>query len=427
MPNRKRKHAAILTLVAMLTVSVANAATNLTMLIDSAPNVVSGSEAVIKAYCKKYPDVSIDLEIRPGGSEGDNIVKTRLATGEMCDIFIYNSGSLMLALNPARNLADLTDMPAQDRIDDNFKKVVSHDGKIYGIPLGTTRGGGIFYNRRIYRDLGLEVPKTWDQFMANCQKIKDAGVAAPVAQTYRETWTSQLFVLADFYNVQAQVPDFAERYTANQAKYATTPAAMKGFERLKAVHDAGFLNADYGAANYPDGLYMLATGEAAHYPMLSFAIGALNVEFPDEVKTDIGFFAQPGDDPNDNGLTVWMPDSLYIYAGSEKIEEAKKFLDFVASIEGSEYYLSVNSAEGPPLIKGVELPEGTPPAVIHMLPYFRSGKTAPALEFLSPVKGPSLEQITVEVGSGMREPAAAAAMYDEDVRKQAKQMNLPGW
>ena len=69
-----------------------------------------------------------------------------------------------------------------------------------------------------------------------------------------------------------------------------------------------------------------------------------------------------------------------------------------------------------------------PPSVTDLVAYFKpGGKNAPALEFLSPIKGPSLEQITVEVGSGIRKPADGAALYDEDVRKQALQLGIPGW
>jgi raffinose/stachyose/melibiose transport system substrate-binding protein len=53
--------------------------------------------------------------------------------------------------------------------------------------------------------------------------------------------------------------------------------------------------------------------------------------------------------------------------------------------------------------------------------------SAPALEFLSPVKGPTLEQITVAVGTGQMTPAEGAAAYDLDVEKQAQQLGLPGW
>ncbi len=87
--------------------------------------------------------------------------------------------------------------------------------------------GAILYNKAVYAKLGLQVPKTWAEFMANNAKIKAAGVD-PVIQTYGETWTSQLFVLGDFHNVAAAEPDFADKYTKNQAKYATSPAALKG-------------------------------------------------------------------------------------------------------------------------------------------------------------------------------------------------------
>ena len=59
--------------------------------------------------------------------------------------------------------------------------------------------------------------------------------------------------------------------------------------------------------------------------------------------------------------------------------------------------------------------------------YVKAGKVTPALEFSSPVKGPALEQITVEVGSGLRSAADGAALYDKDVKKQAQQLGLKGW
>ena len=67
------------------------------------------------------------------------------------------------------------------------------------------------------------------------------------------------------------------------------------------------------------------------------------------------------------------------------------------------------------------------PAVKDIQAYIDAGKSAPALEFLSPIKGPALEQITVEVGSGLRSAEDGAALYDQDVEKQAKQLGLPGW
>ena len=83
---------------------------------------------------------------------------------------------------------------------------------------------------------------------------------------------------------------------------------------------------------------------------------------------------------------------------------------------------------GPYLVNGCDLPDDVPAYVADMLPYFETeGGTEPALEFLSPIKGPSLEQITVAVGSGITSPEEGAEQYDADVEKQAQQLGLEGW
>lgn len=423
----KLTHSFALASAIALLAGMAAAEVQLSITLDGNAETNAAMEALTAAYTAAHPDVTFEIENRPGGAEGDNLVKTRLATGEAGDILQYNSGSLFQALNPVETLVDLTAIPGQANVVESFKSVVTAaDGTVRGVPFGAAMGGGIYYNKKIYAELGLSVPKTWDEFMANNEKIKAAGKVA-VAQTYKDTWSSQLFVLADFYNVLAAEPNFATDYTANKAKYATTPAATAGFQHLEDVFKAGYLNEDFGAATFDDGVRMVATGEAAHYPMLTFALGNIKQNYPENLA-DVGFFAQPGNDAAKNGLTVWMPAALYIPASSENVDAAKAFLDFVASVEGCNLMIGANGATGPYLIKDCALPADVPPSVADMMPYFQTeGLTAPALEFLSPIKGPALEQFTVEVGSGIRPAAEAAALYDGDVEKQAKQLGLPNW
>jgi raffinose/stachyose/melibiose transport system substrate-binding protein len=401
--------------------------TTITLLVDNQPNSVATTEQQVADFEAANPDINIEWETRPGGAEGDNIVKTRLATGEMADVFTYNSGSLFQALNPVQNLVDLSNEPWQANVLDSFKPTVTApDGTVRGAPNGTAMGGGILYNRKIYEELGLSVPKSWAEFMANNEKIKAAG-KVPVIQTFGTTWTSQLFVLGDFFNVQAAVPSFAEEYTANKAKYASTPAAMKGFERQAEIFNAGYLNEDFAAATFEEGVVKVATGEGAHYPMLTFAISTIQQLAPENLN-DVGFFAIPGDDAASNGVTVWMPGAAYIPNTVSNLEAAKRFVAFLASPEGCASEVKAVGASGPFVVEGCTLPETVPPAVADLQTYFnQQGTTAPALEFVSPIKGPALEQITVEVGSGIRPPAEAAALYDEDVRKQAQQLGIAGW
>src|SRR5687767_11581935 len=189
----------------------------LTYLVDDSEANQATAKALADAYMALHPNVTITIESRPGGTEGDNIVKTRLATGEMTDIFWYNSGSLLQALNPSETLVDLSGEPFIANIVESFLPTVSQNGQIFGVPSQTAMGGGILYNKRIYEELGLSVPTTWEEFAANNEAIKEAGIA-PVIATFGDTWTSQLFVLADYYNVEQANPTFAADYTGNKAK-----------------------------------------------------------------------------------------------------------------------------------------------------------------------------------------------------------------
>jgi raffinose/stachyose/melibiose transport system substrate-binding protein len=400
---------------------------SLTFLVDNAEQTVATGNQLAKDFMAKNPSIAIKVETRPQGTDGDNLIKTRLATNTMDDLFEYNTGSLFQAMAPEKNLVSVNDQPWVGSLDKNFSSTVTANNQVYGAPWGGFMAGGILYNRPVYAKLGLQVPKTWADFMANNAKIKASGVA-PVIQSYGETWTSQLFVLGDFHNVAAASPSFAADYTANKAKYATTPAALAGFQHLQEVHDQGYENKDFASAKLPDAVRELAEGKGAQWPILSSVVSELAADEPSKVN-DVGLFAIPGDNAATNGLTLWSPAGVYVpksVTGS-KLDAAKKFLAFVASPDGCNSQTTASAPTGPYAVKGCTLPASVPQVVKDMQTYIDAGNSSLALEFLSPVKGPSLEQICVEVGSGIRKAPAGAALYDEDVKKQPQQLGLSGW
>jgi raffinose/stachyose/melibiose transport system substrate-binding protein len=384
------------------------------------------NQALIKAFEAKNPDVHVKSDTRPGGTDGDNIVKTRLSTGEMADVFNYNSGSLFQALNPDDKLAPLGDEPWVKKLVDPFPAQVRTDKGLYGAPLGSSQAGGVVYNRKVYEKLKLTVPTDWSQFVANSRKIEKAGIT-PIEQSYGETWTSQLFVLGDFGNVAAQDPDWAKQYTAHQRKYADQPA-LQGFSNQEQMHKLGFFNKDFASATFENGVAAVATGEAAQYPMLTSAVSTVKQNNPENVN-DVGVFALPAQKAADTRLTVWMPNALYIpkTTTGDKLAAAKKFIQFVESADGCKIQTEKSEIAGPFSNSVCQLPADVPQIVKDVQSYYDKDKTYPALEFLSPIKGPNLEKITVEVGSGIRSAEDGAALYDKDVEKQAQQLGLPGW
>ena len=399
-------------------------ASELSVYIDSNPSSTALWDAIVEAYAEVNPDVTITVETHPAGGEGDNLIKTRLSTGDMNDMLWYNSGSLLQALNPDQQFIDFSDEEWADKLDPNFVKAVSTDEGLYGPPVGASFAGGITYNKDVYAELGLSVPTTWDEFMANAQAVTDAGLVG-VIQSYGDAWTSQVPVLGDFFNVTAADADWAEQYTAGEAKFADEPA-VAGFQHLQDFQDAGLLNRDFASASYDDAVRMLAEGEGAHYPMLTQnVIEAVGANYPDALES-IGVFPIPGPDADTNGLTVWMPNGVYVPKTTEgaKLDAVKEFLAWLVTPESCEVQGAATTLGGPFVVDGCDVPADAAPLVAEMQPYFDEGRTAVALEFLSAIKGPSLEQITVEVGSGIRPAADGAALYDQDVIKQAKQLGL---
>ena len=401
---------------------------SITFLTQNAETNVTQGKAQIAAFEKAYPNITVKMDNQPAGTEGDNLMKTKLSTGDMDDVFYYNSGSLLQALHPDTTLVDLSDQSWVKDLSKDFKTVVSTDKGLYGAPYGTSLGGGVLYNKKVYEKLGLKVPTDWAEFLSNSEKIKaDAPDVAPIIQSFGDTWTSQLFVLGDFANVATQDPEWATNYTDNKAKYVDEPG-LEGFNHQAETFKDGLYNKDFASITNAQAMTMLATGAGAQYPMLSASIATVQQNNPDAVN-DIGFFALPADKAANTAATIWQPNALYIpkTTTGAKLDAAKKFVAFANSKEGCDVQNKTVTPSGPYVTSACTLPSDVPALIGDLQKYFDSGKTAPALEFLSPIKGPNLENITVQVGSGISTAKQGAALYDDDVKKQAQQLGLKGW
>ncbi len=377
----------------------------------------TGTQAVMAAATEKL-GMEFEVEINPGGTEGDNILKTRMASGDLPDFLTYNAGSKLSDLNPSRGFLDISDWEVVRKVDEAFINSVTVDGAVYGLPQSSTQAGAIVYYKPDYEELNLEVPHTWDDFVANCKALADAG-KTPVYFTGGETWSTQVLFLGDYYNVASANPTFAEDYTNGTAKYAKVPEATRSWTKYEDLVD--YLNEDKSAATVTDGNMAIATGAATHWIILTQQIPMMleNAENPD----DIGVFGVPGDNADDHGLTVWEPNGWYVNKDSQHIDAIKAFFDFYFSEEALDLYFGTYGANGPSCIKGYELPESVCSAVrVDMQQYFDDGKITPALEFQSPIKGTTCEQMTTAAGLGQMSGEEAAAMYDEDCKKSAVQL-----
>ena len=436
----KRKLMSILLCTAMTATTVAGATTvlaeeekkdagekeweykeaELTFLID--PDTASAGYQAVFDLCEEKTGIHIETEIRASGGDGDNQVKTRLASGEMTDLCGYNFGSKLGELNPEENFIDISGEEFAQRLDDTYKTAVSagSDTAVYGIPLTATMSGAILYNKEVYEENNLEIPHTWDDFLKNCDVLKEAGIDAVVG-SLGDSWTIQVPYLGDHYNVLAGESDFAEKFEAGETKYATSEAGLKSFQKLEDLQS--YFNEDYTATTYADACDKLVNGEAGHYFILTQALSSIYELYGDEVNK-IGLMGIPGDDPENHGLTVWEPTSIYGNANSDKKEDILRFMEFYTSDEALDAFTEAQKPDGPYCIKGYELPEDSYDAVKQAQEYFDAGKVNVALEFQTAVKGTNCEYICSELATGQTTAEEAAQAYDDDCKKQATQLGL---
>ncbi len=162
-------------------------AVTLTFLVNSGETNEAQAKALVDAFTAANPTITIETSLRPGGGDGDNLVKTKLATGEMEDLFHYNSGSLLQALTPDKTLTNVADQEWVSKLDPNFKTAVGTANGTYGVPWNTSMAGGVLYNKDIYAELGLEDPDHLGR--VHRQQREDQGLRARRRRSSRPTAT----------------------------------------------------------------------------------------------------------------------------------------------------------------------------------------------------------------------------------------------
>ena len=428
---KRKKMMGMLLTAAMVTGSMASAFTcmaadekpydgvNLSIMIENGTD--ESSYQPILDLIKEKMGITVEVEFKPAGSEGTNLIKTRLLSGNMTDLMIYNVGSLLSALNPQDYFIDMAGTDLAATFDDSFTQAACFEGGLYAVPAGSASGGGVMYNMDIYEKYGLEVPKTWDEFIANLDVIKEAGEVTPLIGTFADAWTAQVPFLADNYQVMHNDPAFAEGFTSGEKKFATSEAAFRSWEKLEATQP--YYNEDYMATTYDMGCDMLANGEGAHYIMTCGILQNIYTLYGEDVVNRIGVFPVPGDTEEETGLTVWTSGGLYGNKNSENADAVKAVMEFWTSDEALDVLVE-NSRPSGPFHNGYELPDTVFKGVKDQMVYFEAGKTAPALEFLTPVKGANCDAICTELVTGQTTAEEAAKAYDEDCLKMAVQLGL---
>lgn len=152
-------------------------------------------QAVFEKY-EKSTGNKLEIQSAPINSYLD-LVNTRLAMNDVQDlVFFWGQEGKIKQLQPQKNLVDLSNEEFTARIIPSVKKYfLGSGGKLYGIPVTGLNVSGVIYNKTVFRELGLEIPKTYEQFLDACKKIKAAGIT-PLYEAGKAGWPLQIYTFS---------------------------------------------------------------------------------------------------------------------------------------------------------------------------------------------------------------------------------------
>ena len=371
-------------------------------------------------------NIKIDAQIVPD-DESLNMIKMKLNSGECPDIIDYNVPAVYDIIDPASNFADMTGEAWTDRlvIPGN---VTAKDGKIYGFPFLSVPGlHGFIYNKDVFDKAGVEVPATWDELLAACEKIKESGTT-PIFMP-KDTWVPQILMTDNFAKILGAdgCKDFADKILKNETKWSDVPEFAEVLDKYLELYQKGYVNSNFASATYDDAIAAVADGTAAmHFNGDFFATSVLEAN-PEAQIGMLPISMKEGADV----ITENMSSAGFVaYKNSENLDVVKKIFDLWSTPEYANLYFADRPAF--PAFQGVD--GGKVPDYLAEINenYIKEGKAIPEFNYyvmtLNPLFESSLYVYYVDApAKGTMDGKAVMEKFQKDYEQYMKDQGAEGF
>ena len=274
---------------------------------------VDAYNKILEAYTAEHPDVSVNFEAFLN-TEYNTLVSTSLQAGDAGDVVQTRSYGGVKPWIDGGYLVPLDGQASLNNYEASVLDAVrSQENKqVYGVPfaLQTLQ---MFYNKAIFKELGLSEPTTWDEFVALNQKLLDAGYI-PMATTAKDAW--MLPILHSIIGAGTYGGDAFVKGILSGEKSFTDPAFVESIQAVKDLQP--FFPPDLTAVAYTDAQTLFTTGMAAMFPGGSWEGAYFKSQNPD---LDLGVFAVPAKGTNKQ-LSSWFVDGAWAVSTSTKNKDA---------------------------------------------------------------------------------------------------------
>lgn len=325
---------------------------------DYDPIPLAAMEALIADFEAANPD--IDVQLTNFDHEGYKTAIRNFLTADSPDLANWYAGNRMAPFVSSGQFMDVTDVWDANGLNEQLASAapsMTIDGKKWGIPY-TYYQWGIYFNRDAYKAAGVEEPKNWDEFVANCEKFKAADIDCLTTGT-KALWPGA--GIFDYMSLRTNGYEWHMDLTAGKIEW-TDQKVKDVFAQWARIQP--FITANHAAIDWQDAAALLVQGKAANYVMGNFAVGVFKEG--GMTNDNLGFMVFPEITPGLPRAEEAPTDTIHIPAGAKNVDDAKTFLAYIASAEAQTKWntaqgqLPVNNgssvnAEDPFLVAGFEM------------------------------------------------------------------------
>lgn len=321
--------------MALGTATTASAATEVTFW------TLNTRQAAVEPIVEAFNEANEDVKVTASFYDTDGIkdaCKVAASSDSLPDMWFNWGGSLGQFYVDNGKTYDLTDYAEQNGWNDKFSagalNLCTLSGQLCGYPT-SYNVLGVYYNKTIFEECGIEVPTTFEEFEDACATLKEAGYV-PMAAAGLNGWHVMRWVelLVEHYagaELHDKMNSFEESWD--------NEAVVQALNKYKEWVDAGYFPDGFLTADPNDTIMSFGSGECAMDIQGQWYDGQLLQNELD--LTNYGYFPFPSGE--DNRMSAFAEMTQFNKnLTDEELEACIRFTDFYYSDENvaeyGEYY-----------------------------------------------------------------------------------------
>ncbi len=304
-----------------------------------------GYQAIIDKFNAENPDIVIEMNTVP---DAGTVLTSRISSGDIPVIFSDYPTQMQFKQKVANGyVQDLSGQAFLENVNPSSLDMSRQDdGGSYALPYSRNYMG-VYYNKTIFEENGVEVPTTWEEFQQVCETLQVAGIT-PMGLFGKDPGRVGHMLQCAVVAWAPNGVETIEKTVAGEATIAEDTEFPQVFEKMKklftyANEDALALSDTQCWENFANGKYaMCITGSYARG-----TISSLNENL------EVGVFPLPNDTVETTNSLSGIDAAVCVSAraSEEEKEAAYRFLAYLAETENAQIFCDNDGA--PSCINGV--------------------------------------------------------------------------